>query len=145
MDDPAWKLREVVYRSFARTGRPPARGELDASTGDPAATARLLAELHDRHAIVLDDDGTIRMALPFSAVETDHVVTAGDRSWYANCAWDALAIPTALGIDATIDAPWHDTGEPVDLAIVGGTPSSTDGWVHFAVPARHWWDDIVET
>jgi hypothetical protein len=33
------------------------------------------------------------MLNPFSAVETPHRVEAGGRSWFANCAWDALGIP----------------------------------------------------
>ena len=71
---------------------------------------------------------------------------AGDRRWFANCAWDALAIPAALGTDAEIDAPWLDGGSPVDLRIVDGRlEGDTDACVHFVVPARHWWDDIVHT
>ncbi len=86
------------------------------------------------------------MALPFSAIPTDHVVHSGARRWFANCAWDALAIPAALGVDAVIDAPWLDDGSPVDLAIVDGRmEGDTDAHVHFVVPARHWWDDIVHT
>ncbi len=85
------------------------------------------------------------MALPFSAVPTDYRVVADDREWWANCAWDSLAIPAVLRIDATIDARWHDTGEPIELAVAGGTLTSTGGFIHFAIPARQWWDDIVET
>ena len=26
-----------------------------------------------------------------------------------------------------------------------GELTATDGYVHFTIPTRHWWDDIVET
>jgi hypothetical protein len=134
------------------TGRAPgldtvARWLGDTSDGQSVARTSL-RELHAAHMIVLDDvvaADTIRMALPFSAVATDYVVEALPRSWWANCAWDALAIPAALEIDARIDARWFDTGQPVDIVVEQRRLSDVDGFVHFAVPARHWWDDIVET
>jgi len=113
--------------------------------GGSGAAESALGRLHDAHALVLDEDGAIRMALPFSAAESDHRVHSGDQTWWANCAWDALAIPAALGRDAQIEATWLDTRKPVDLAIVGGEPSAPGGFIHFAVPAHRWWDDIVET
>ena len=117
--------------------------------GDRDTTTTLLAGLHRRHMIVLDDrpqfEGEIRMALPFSAHPTEHVVAAGERSWWANCAWDSLAIVAALGIDADITSAWTDTQQPVELSIADGDLADSAGLVHFAVPAARWWDDIVET
>ncbi|HSF84181.1 MAG TPA: organomercurial lyase [Acidimicrobiia bacterium] len=143
MDD--WELRRRIYASFAAVGVSPQIAEVAAWVGGEAAARDALRRLHDAHAIVLDAAGQIRMALPFSAVPTEHLVRHGGRAWWANCAWDALAIPAALGIDAAIDANWLDTGEPVELEVRDGNLSSVDGFVHFAVPARHWWDDIGET
>lgn len=139
-----WGLGREVYDRLAATGAAPSRTELDASLGVDVAD-RALRELHDAHQLVLGDDGEIRMALPFSAVPTTHRVVADSGSWWANCAWDALAIPAALGVDAVVEATWLDTDETVDLALVAGELSSLDGSVHFVVPARRWWDDIVET
>ena len=143
MDDR--RLRYEIYRTFATTGEAPSPVALAEWAGGRQAAASALRRLHDAHALVLDEAGAIRMALPFSAVPTGHRVVAGSRSWWANCAWDALAIPAALGIDARIEASWIDTGEPVDLGVVGSELTATDGYVHFTIPTRHWWDDIVET
>ncbi len=85
------------------------------------------------------------MAHPFSGVPTRWLVRAGDRSWFANCAWDAIAIPVALGIDAAIEAPWRDGPGQVGLALEDGRVRGGPAFVYFAVPARHWWDDIVHT
>lgn len=143
MDD--GELRYAIYRVFGASGRPPPDHQLADWCGGSAPARVALRRLHDAHAIVLDASGSIRMALPFSAVETGHRVVSGDRSWWANCAWDTLAIPAALGIDATIEAVWLDTEEPVDLAVTGGELNHKNGFIHFEIPARRWWDDIVET
>ena len=135
---PDLALRHRIYQTLAGTGRAPTRADI----GDDAA----LRELHEAHMVVLDDDGEIAMALPFANRPTEHRVVAGERSWWANCAWDSLAIPAALALDAAIEARWIDTGEPVDLAVRHGRlVGDTARFVHFQVPARHWWDDIVET
>ncbi len=146
LDETDWALRRAVYTGLAATGTVPDHDELARVAGGSIELARRLRALHAAHQVVLDDDGAIRMALPFSAIPTDHVVRSGDRRWFANCAWDALAIPAALRVDAEIDAPWLADGVPVDLRIIDGQPvGETATSVHFAVPARHWWDDIVHT
>jgi len=139
------ELRHAIYRDFAATGGSPHPAQLASWCGGSVEAQQALHRLHDAHSIVLDDAGAIRMALPFSAAATTHRVVAGDRSWWANCAWDTLAIPAALDIDASIEATWLDSGEPVDLAIHNGELSHTIGFIHFKIPARQWWEDIVET
>ena len=146
LDDSAWTLRHAIYAGLAATGAIPSRSELATSAGGSDQLDAQLRALHDHHQLVLDADLSIRMALPFSGIPTDHIVRSGDRRWFANCAWDALAIPAAMGIDAAIEAPWLDDGTPVDLHIVDGElRGDTDAHVHFVIPARRWWDDIVDT
>lgn len=137
------ELRRAVLRHFAETGRAPDHATLEGwGIGDPAGTLR---RLHDAHAVVLDEAGHIIIANPFSGVPTRWRVRAGRRSWFANCAWDAIAIPIALGVDAEIEAPWMDVDGDVGLAVVDGQVVGDQGFVHFEVPAAHWWDDIVHT
>jgi hypothetical protein len=93
--------------------------------------------------LVLDGD-RIRMAAPFSGVPTPFVVRTGDRSYYANCIWDALGISPMLKIDSTIETHCPDCAAPLSLAIVNEELFG-DGVVHFAVPAIRWWEDIVYT
>jgi hypothetical protein len=85
------------------------------------------------------------MALPFAAEPTDFRVTTARGAWWANCAWDALAIAAAIHQDAHIAPTSSDNGAPVALDIRDGQLDHADGFVHFRVPARHWWDDIVLT
>jgi hypothetical protein len=83
------------------------------------------------------------MLHPFSAVPTPHRVVSAGRSWYANCAWDALGIPAALHADGDVESACADCGEPVRLTVRDGElVGGADLLVHFVVPARRWWDDI---
>jgi hypothetical protein len=82
------------------------------------------------------------MALPFSAVVTPHRVICGDRSWFANCAWDAFAIPPLMGCDARVESACADCDMPMAYHIEGDDLRDAHGVVHFAVPAARWWDDI---
>lgn len=139
-----WLLRRQIYRQLGELGTAPTRRDINASYGRFAQD--ILNRLHDQHAIVLDTKHEeIVMALPFSAAPTEFAVVAGDQQWWANCAWDSLAIPAALGIDAQIQAVWDDTHEPLSLSITNGELTETDGFVHFSIPAHRWWVDIAET
>jgi len=142
-----WHMRALVYRGFARTGASPALEELARELGlDEASTRSLLAELGRRHAVVPTEDGRgVLMANPFSAVPTPFRVTAGGVRFWANCAWDMLGIPAALGTDATIHATCATDGTGVELRVVDGVVVGEPGIVHFLTPFRHWYDDIRHT
>jgi Alkylmercury lyase len=83
------------------------------------------------------------MANPFSAVPTPFLVRVGDRSWYGNCIWDATGIPAMRGQDASIEASCGCCGTAMHLAVSDGSLGEAPGIAHFAIPAAHWWDDIV--
>ncbi len=144
-----FELRFVVYRHFVETGQAPSRRELAEVVSDSGAVDRLLRELHDRHMLVLDDRehrrGEIRMALPFAAEPTDFRVTTDAGAWWANCAWDALAILAALHADGRVTSSWADTGEPLELNVSDSELNQQDGYISFPLPANRWWDDIVFT
>jgi hypothetical protein len=128
-------VARAILRSFADTGRAPA--DLDPET---------LRRLHDAHLVVLEPGTSrVRMTNPFSGVATDYRVEAGNRSWYANCAWDGLGILAALGCDGLVATHCTDCGEQIGCIVRDGRLESSDCVVHFVVPAARWWDDIVHT
>ena len=94
MDERDLGIRNHVYGSFVEEGRAQTTAETAAALGlaeDEAAAA--YRRLHDAHALVLHAGTTeLRMLNPFSVGETPHRVEAGGRSWFANCAWDALGV-----------------------------------------------------
>ncbi|HEX6489964.1 MAG TPA: organomercurial lyase [Gaiellaceae bacterium] len=145
MDEAELRIRNHIYRRFVELGRAPRFAELSAELPgvefEPA-----LRRLHEFHAVVLEDDRReLRMANPFSAVPTHHRVEAGGRSWFANCAWDAFGIPAALHVDGHISSECLDCGETIEIDVRGGQAVPDEHLFHVAVPAAHWWDDIVFT
>ena len=70
---------------------------------------------------------------------------SGGISYFANCAWDALAIPAALHQAGEIDSRCGQSGVPfhLEVGLDGLEPSS---WLfHVSLPAAQWWRDIVYT
>jgi len=142
-----WNIRAFVYHHFADTTRAPSLDETAerfALTHDEAATA--YASLHARHALFLNP-GThdILMANPFSNVETPFRVHANGKTYFANCAWDSLGTPAALHSDADVEAVCAQSGERIMLQVRSGKVSKSDALVHFLVPFKHWYDDLVHT
>ncbi len=140
-------VRLYVYGRFLEEARPPTVEETAAALQATGAAVTLAYErLARNRVLVLEADGRdIRMAMPFSAVETAFEVRAIEQRWYANCAWDALGIPAMLNCDARIVTRCGDCGEPVTLAVMDGEVVGDTEVVHFAVPAVRWWEDIVFT
>lgn len=131
------KVRARIYDLFVNGVR---EVDVDAVAGscgwDPVEVAVAFSNLAEEHQIALiDGDRRVWMAHPFSGVPTSYRAVLGNRSWYANCAWDALAILALLGDGQAVGEDglvWE-----VDQGVV-----SPGGFVHLLVPARRFWEDI---
>ena len=141
------EVKLAVYRFFAETGRRPSPAEIAARVGsDVESVLAAYARLRAQRVLVLEPDGaSIRMAPPFSGVPTQHVVESGGVSYFANCAWDALGIPAALGAPGTVRSRCEQSGTPLELAVGRDGPQPSDWLFHCLMPASRWWDDIVFT
>ena len=137
-----------IYETIARTTHAPTTYDvaqaLDAPLGEVEAA---FARLHQKRLLVPEpgDPSRIRMAPPFSGIETPFRVNVQEKIYYANCAWDALGIPAALHQDARVDAEDGHSGEPIPLEVRDGQPVPQPCVIHFAVPAARWWQDIIYT
>ncbi len=110
------------------------------------AVVTALRRLQDLHALALAPaSDEILMAFPFSAVPTPYIVRTSARSLWANCAWDALAIPSMLGADAAVHARCADCGESIVLTFTAGRLDAAPGVVHFGVPPRDFWKNVGYT
>jgi hypothetical protein len=140
-------VKLAVYRYFAENGGPPTCDQIAERVGTPVGeVVQAYQRLRAQRVLVLEDDGiSIRMAPPFSGVATQHVVEVDSRSYFANCAWDALGIPAALQQPATIHSRCEQSMEALRLEVGLDGPASSDWVFHCLVPAAHWWDDIVFT
>jgi hypothetical protein len=147
LSDQDWVIRLAVYRRFVATGQPPTVGAIARQFGLSLEEARqVYGRLHAQHALFLDP-GTdrVRMANPLSALPTAYAVHVGGRRLWANCAWDSLGIPAMLHADARIEAALPASGETMAYAIVSGALQAAPGVVHFALPFRRWYDDLIHT
>jgi hypothetical protein len=125
-------------------GRAPTADEVGQAVGLDVHRVRAgWWRLHDAHALVLQPGGReLRMANPFSAVATPFRVHAADRSWFANCAWDAFGICAALHVDGRIETACPDCGDPIAVDVRDERPDDQSLLFHCLVPAERWWDDI---
>jgi hypothetical protein len=131
----AASVRAAVYACFM-DGEAPSVEAISRRCGlTPATVSEALESLAGEHRLALGDDGSVLMAHPFSAIPTGYAAAVGDRSWHANCAWDALAILALVG-----DGVATKEGEP--LWEVHDGVVTPPGVVHFVVPARDFWTDI---
>ena len=138
-------IRLHVYRHFAQTGRAPSPVEIARAFDlTPSQAERILQQLAGQAdaLVLLPGSAYIWMAEPFSAVPTSFVVGSGERRWWGNCIWDALAILALLQFDGWVQTACPDCGAELRLEVAGSALTHHDGVVHFAVPARDWWRSI---
>jgi hypothetical protein len=148
VDDFAWDVRTFIYAHLAETTRAPLLHEIASRfsiSSDQAAD--VLHFLHEQHALFLEAGTTrIRLANPFSAISTNYHVEVADKTYQANCAWDSFGIVAALHADeATIRSACTANGQPLEIAVHAGQVAGHGEVVHFLVPFRRWYDDLVFT
>jgi hypothetical protein len=140
-------IRLALYQFIASACRMPSLAELSRLTRtQPVPLRDALARLQDRRMLLLESDGeTIRMAPPFSGVETTHRVQVGNREYFANCAWDALGVCSALGTPGEVVSRDGASGGELRLSVTRHGPIEAPVLFHVAVPAAQWWNDLVYT
>lgn len=141
-------LKLAIYRHVADETTVPTVADMARATGQGVDEVRAAyGRLYAKRVLVLEPDGeTIRMAPPFSGVATQHRVRADDgREYFANCAWDTLGILAALHRPGEVFSRCEQSHEPLHLTVSEAGPAPEPCVIHFAVPAAHWWKDIVYT
>src|SRR5262249_39297977 len=106
-----------------------------------------LLRLSEGHAVVVADTQTCDLwrVAPFSAVPTAFEVRAGKKRWWANCIWDGMGILAALNKDGGVITACPCCNEHMTLSIKGGKLTPGAGVIHFQVPVREWYQDLVFT
>jgi hypothetical protein len=142
------ELRLVVYRAFATGGRPPTLDELARATGTDEAAARdgLRTLARARH-LVLDVEGGILMAHPFSAMPLGFAVMGERGLWWGGCAWDSFALPHLVPSEPEVLVSTRCPACELPLAWSvrrDGPPAGVEV-AHLLVPVAHMWDDVVRT
>jgi hypothetical protein len=140
-------LHAAIIGSFLERERPPTLQELAAHFGCDEPTARAgLRALAEYHGVVLHPTtDEIWVAHPFSAAPTTFVVRAGGKTWWGNCAWCSLGVAALAGGTATIETRIGALEAPVTIRIENGALLDTDYVVHFPIPMRQAWDNVIYT
>ncbi|MEM9951007.1 MAG: organomercurial lyase [Chloroflexota bacterium] len=143
-----YRVRTAIYALWLDLGHAPTIADL-ATVLDltESQTTDALERLDSAHHIFLDPTTrNLRMANPLSAIETDYRVKVDDHWLYANCAWDTLGIPAMTGDATQIEAILPLSDEIIQYEIKSGQLIAPHGLlVHFSLPVRQWYDDLIHT
>ena len=141
------RVRVELYQEFVATGRALSAAALADRLQSPVEEVRAALErLAAGKAIVLQAESReILMAPPFSAVPTAFAVRIDARSCFAPCVWDGLGAMALLGEAARLETSCGCCGEAMALVLRDGKLAGARGTIHFAIPARQWWNSIVFT
>ncbi len=135
-------LRDVLARGFA-----PSVAELAERFACSRETlSAALRALADDHGVVLHPGSDeVWVVHPFSNAPTAFAVRAGERRWWANCAWCALGVAELAGGSAEIATTLGAEGEPARVRIAGGRLLDPGYVVHFPIPMTRAWDNVLYT
>ena len=126
-------------------GHPPDVDGLVSLSGAPRddVTASL-RRLHEGHGLVLHPaSSAIWVAPPFSASPAAIWVATDTRGWWAPCIWCAFGIVALTAPDATIHARLGGEAYETRIVVSAGKLASKDLLVHFTVPARDAWKNVI--
>jgi hypothetical protein len=145
------EVRLAIQHAFLNGGPTPTVRSIAA---DVDAEQSLVAVAFDRLAaarmiVLVPGTHEILMSAPFAGRRTPFLVTVGERTYHANCIWDAVGVSAMLAgagrpSDADVQTSCADCGASLSIAVRDGRVSTdADGVIaHFAVPAARWWADI---
>jgi len=144
------RVRLFIFEHFLEHAVPPVVEQVMSkfSMSRGAATDVLRDLEAARHIALVKGTARILMAFPFSAIATPFRVTVRGRSYFANCAWDAIAFHTMLGDDIRVESFCHHCAVLIELELRNGRATTVDPpetLVYFALPPTQWWDDITTT
>lgn len=100
--------------------------------GSPVKSTELLdidiiCDLDSKGVIVLDEDGSVSVVYPVSALPTPHKVKLKDgRSFYAICAVDSLGSAFAFEQNIVVSSSCSYCQKPVSVTVENGEISTSD-------------------
>lgn len=138
-------VHQEIMRAFAERGHAPDTSTIAARLAVSTEEVETsLHRLHEQHALVLHPDRpAIWVAHPFSTSPTGVWVAAAPRGWWAPCVWCACGISALTAPDATIHARLGGESRETCIVMHRGELASADLLVHFALPARDAWKNVI--
>lgn len=140
-------LRLAVYRTFA-AGRIPRITDLATELTALQSTVRAgLFSLANARHVVLDSEGEVVMAHPFSSIPLGFSVMGRSALWWGGCSWDSFAIPHLVPDQSPVlvATTCPACGTPHAWQVGVTEPPAGDQVAHFMLPTARMWDDVVRT
>ncbi len=141
------KIHFALIKSMIDRGIAPSPAELatqlSATEPDVCAALQLLQE---QHGVVLHPNSCEVWAVhPFATSPTPFYVRSAKGQWWGNCAWCSLGIAALVDEDVTIATSLGAEGSPVEIRVSNGAVCPEDLLIHFPIPMRRAWDNVVYT
>jgi hypothetical protein len=137
-----------IYQTIANTTQVPTAVEIASALNSPLSDVKAAFQHLNQKRLLVFEPGTttrIRMAPPFSGIPTPFLVNVDNKSYFANCVWDALGVAAALRRNTEVITSCGYSGEPMTIKVRQGKPEPLECVIHFAVPAAKWWENIIFT
>lgn len=113
---------------------------------DKTAIEKGLYELQADHGVVLHpNEPKIWVIHPFSLAPTNFLVRSEKGKWWGNCAWCSLGVAALLNEDVTITTSYGAYGDKVEIHIKDGNILEQDLYIHFPIPMKNAWDNVIYT
>ncbi|HJW43669.1 MAG TPA: alkylmercury lyase family protein [Geothrix sp.] len=140
-------LHQAILEHLVDQGTAPTLGTLASRFATCEETvARKLLDLQAEHGVVLHPGTTdIWVAHPFSTAPTLFSIEGGHGHRWSNCAWCSLGAAALLGGDVRITTTLGGESQRVVLEVSRGELQRDDLFVHFPVPMRRAWDNVIYT
>ncbi len=142
------RLHYELIRSLVEMCSIPSRDELKTRLGCVSSDEldQVFEALAELHGVVLHPSSHDVWAIhPFSLAPTLFLVEAGDKKWWANCAWCALGIAVLVGEPCRITSTLGAEGQRIQLEVAEGGVNPSNVVVHFPIAMTQAWDNVVYT
>lgn len=140
-------LHYAIVRHFIEHQHAPSIEQLAAHFGQPReAVIAGLQGLQDYHGVVLQPTSSeVWVTHPFSAAPTNFWVRSAKGGWWGNCAWCSTGIAALVAGDVTITTNLGGEAQRSTVRIENGKLHDDGLLVHFPIPMRNAWDNVIYT
>ena len=135
-------LRNIIDKGFA----PDTATLAEQLQSGREEVVQALYALQDYHGVVLHpNEPTVWVIHPFSLAPTNFLVRSGKGQWWGNCAWCSLGVAALLNEDVTITTRIAAYDKQVVISVKDGAIQQKDLYIHFPVPMKKAWDNVIYT
>lgn len=140
-------LHYTILKFIIENGYAPEVNEIaDILYAENEEVISALNNLQENHGVVLHPNSSkIWVIHPFSLAPTNFLVTSEKGEWWGNCAWCSLGVAALLNQDVKITTTIGADGKQVSINIKEGKLIEKDFYIHFPIPMKNVWDNVIYT